>query len=82
MRATIKICAKENRKMLCVPTQSLIFDKNKNFVMIFKDSAHIDTREVDIFRQVGDLTFIANGIDEHDKVITENQLLIYDALND
>lgn len=82
MRASIKLSYLENNQMLTVPSQAIIFDKSKNFVMIFKDRNNIETRPVSVFRQVGDLTFISSGIKEGEKVITENQLLIYDALND
>jgi membrane fusion protein, heavy metal efflux system len=37
---------------------------------------------VEVFRQVGDVTYITSGLAIGEKVITENQLLIYDALND
>jgi cobalt-zinc-cadmium efflux system membrane fusion protein len=50
--------------------------------MIYKDRFNIDTRKVEIYRQVGDLTYISSGLKEGENVITHNQLLIYDALND
>lgn len=82
MRATIKLSYTENTSMISIPSQSVIFDKSKNYVMVFKDRNNIETRQVEVFRQVGNITFIKNGLNEGEKVITENQLLIYDALND
>jgi cobalt-zinc-cadmium efflux system membrane fusion protein len=82
MRATIKLSYNEDKKMIVVPSRAIIFDKSKSFVMIFKDRNNIETRQVEVFRQVGDQTFLLSGITEGEKVITENQLLIYDALND
>ncbi|MFC3809230.1 efflux RND transporter periplasmic adaptor subunit [Lacihabitans lacunae] len=82
MRATIKLSYNENTSMISVPSQAVIFDKSKSYVMIFKDRNNIETRQVEVFRQVGDVTYITSGLAIGEKVITENQLLIYDALND
>jgi cobalt-zinc-cadmium efflux system membrane fusion protein len=82
MRATIKLSYEEDRQMIAIPSKAVIFDKSKNFVMIFKDRNNIETRQVEVFRQVGEITYISSGLQEGEKVITENQLLIYDALND
>jgi cobalt-zinc-cadmium efflux system membrane fusion protein len=81
MRATIKLYYTEATTMLAIPTQALVFDKSKSFVMIFKDKDNIETRQVNVFRQVGNVTYIASGLKEGENIITENQLLIYDALN-
>lgn len=82
MRATIKLSYTEDKSMITVPSTAIIFDKSKNFVMIFNDRNNIETRQVEVFRQVSGTAFIAAGLKEGEKVITENQLLIYDALND
>jgi len=82
MNASIKLSFNENESMLSVPSSAIIFDKSKNFVMIFKDRNNIETRQVEVYRQVGDITYISSGLKENEKVITNNQLFIYDALND
>ena len=82
MRATIKVSYTENKKMIAIPSAAIVFDKSKNFVMIFKDRNNIETRQVEVFRQVGETSYITSGLNEGEKVLTTNQLLIYDALND
>jgi cobalt-zinc-cadmium efflux system membrane fusion protein len=82
MKATVKISNTQKEKMLAVPSSAVIFDKSRNFVMIYKDRSNIETRKVDVYRQVGDLTYISSGLREGENVINHNQLLIYDALND
>lgn len=81
MNATIKLSFNENQSMIAVPSKSIIFDKSKNFVMLFKNRNSIETKQVEVFRQVGETTYISSGIEENEKVITNNQLFIYDALN-
>lgn len=81
-KASITVSYTENKSMIGIPSKALIFDDNKNFVMIYKDRKNIETRPVEIYRQVNDTTYIASGLKEGEKVITRNQLLFYDALND
>lgn len=82
MRATIKLSYEEEKRMMAIPSKAVIFDKSKSYVMIFKDRNNITTRQIEVFRQVGNSTYLISGVQEGEKVITENQLLIYDALND
>lgn len=82
MRATIKLSYQEQGEMLAIPSRALIFDKSKMYVMIFKDRNNIETRDVEVFRQLGDTAYIQSGLSLGERVITENQLTIYDALND
>ncbi|HWJ89550.1 MAG TPA: efflux RND transporter periplasmic adaptor subunit, partial [Flavisolibacter sp.] len=68
--------------MPSVPSESVIFDKDKSFVMVYKDRCHIETREVEVFKTNGGITYIKSGLSEGEKVIARYQLLVYDALND
>lgn len=82
MNANIKLSYNENESMIAIPSNAIVFDKSKNFVMIFKDRHNIETRQVEVYRVVGDTTYISSGLKENEKVITNNQLFIYRALND
>jgi membrane fusion protein, heavy metal efflux system len=82
MRATIKLSYNEDKEMISIPANAVIFDKSKSFVLIFKDRNTIETRHIEVYRQVGDISFVSSGLKIGEKVITVNQLLIYDALND
>lgn len=82
MNATVMLAFDEGGAMPSIPARALIFDKSKQYVMVYHDRKHIDTREVTVFRSQGDLAYISNGLQPGEKVITQAQLLIYDALND
>jgi cobalt-zinc-cadmium efflux system membrane fusion protein len=69
-------------KMPSIPAAAVIFDKNKNFVMVYKNNCDIETREVEIYQTIGDRVFIKKGLAEGEKVISKYQLLVYDAIND
>lgn len=82
MNASVTLAFQEAGSLPTVPTSALIFDKSKQFVMVFHDRQHIDTREVQVHRSQGDIAYIRSGLKPGEKVITQSQLLIYDALND
>ena len=82
MNCTVAVDYSENKKMATVPSSAIIFDKNKFWVMVFKDKNHIETRRVEVYRQLDQLTYVKSGLTENETVISENGLLIYDALND
>ncbi|MFB9108331.1 efflux RND transporter periplasmic adaptor subunit [Flavobacterium gyeonganense] len=82
MNANIKLSFKEDKSMIAIPSDAIVFDKSKNFVMIFKDRHNIETRQVEVYRVVGKIAYISSGLKENEKVITNNQLFIYRALNE
>lgn len=82
MNATVTLRFKEDKQLIAIPSSSVIFDKSKSWVMVYKDRKHIETRQVEVYRQLGNITYIASGLTEAEKVVSKNNLLIYDALND
>lgn len=82
MNATVKIRYKEGMQLPTIPSESVIFDKNKNWVMVFHSRTNIETRLVEVHRQIGNQTYILSGLKPGEKVISKSGLLIYDALND
>jgi len=82
MFAQINIMYNDNVSRLpAIPSQAVIFDKNRNFVMVYKDKCNIETREIEIFETAGNTTYIKSGLKEGEKIITKYQLLVFDALN-
>ena len=69
-------------RMPAIPSEAIIFDKNKNYVMVYKDNCNIETREIEILEVAGKTTCIKSGLQLGEKVISKYQLLVYDALND
>jgi len=68
-------------RLVTVPSNSLIFDKNKNFVLVYHDPRHIETREVQVAQNADGKAYIAGGLKVGDVVMVKNQLLVYNALN-
>lgn len=82
MNATVTVRYEEDAEMAAIPASAVIFDKSRNWVMVFKDRNNIETRKVKVYRQVGDVAYVSEGLAPGEKVISKNGLLVYDALND
>jgi cobalt-zinc-cadmium efflux system membrane fusion protein len=60
----------------------VIFDKNKNFVMVYRSRTDVETREVGVYRNVGATAYLNSGLRAGETVISQYHLLVYDALNE
>lgn len=72
----------KSNQLPAIPAKAIIFDKNKNYVMVYKDKCDIETREIEISETVGETAYIKSGLQPGEKVISQYQLMVYDALND
>ena len=82
MHATVFLNFEESNKMQAIPSQAIIFDRSKNWVMVFHGRSKIETRAVEIYRSLANRTYISSGLKDGDVIISKNQLLVYNALND
>ncbi len=82
MFTKIIINDKEDKKALVIPSKALVFDGGKNYVIIYKDNYHVKVKEVDILKTVGEKTYLREGVNPGDLVISKNQLLLYNSLSE
>lgn len=82
MNATVTVYYADDKKFVSVPSEALVFDKSKNFVMVYKSKDNIETREVTVYRALDKTTYLSAGLKEGEKVMVKGNLLIYDAIND
>ena len=81
MYASITVADKENAKCLSVPSQALIFDHSQYYVLVYNSKTDIKITPVQVLNTVGDRTYIASGVNNGDKVVGSQAILIYNALN-
>ena len=82
MYAQVRLKDVDKAQMLEISAKAVVFDKDRNFVMVYRDRSHIETRPVEISKTVGDRSYIKSGLKPGDVVIAKEQLLVYDELND
>ncbi|MBW7891178.1 MAG: efflux RND transporter periplasmic adaptor subunit [Chitinophagaceae bacterium] len=82
MAATVYLHYQEPLTLPSVPAEAVVFDKSRNYLMIFHRQDSIETRMVEPERTTRGKTYITSGLAAGEKVIVKNALLIYDAIND
>ncbi|PQA54405.1 efflux RND transporter periplasmic adaptor subunit [Siphonobacter curvatus] len=66
---------------IAIPGNALVFDKSRNFVVVVNRQNQPVVREVTIFKTIGDTVYLNSGLQAGDRIVTKNQLLIYNALD-
>lgn len=82
MFATILVHHETDDTKLAVPANCVIFDNNKNYVVLYHDKCHIEIREVKVSDTVKGFTYIDGGLLKGDVVVSKYQLLAYNAFKD
>jgi len=80
MFTNVVITNNENRQSVSVPAKAIVFDSSKNYVVVYNDKCDMKVREVSIIKTVDDITYIASGLKPGDRVVSKNQLLLYDQI--
>jgi len=70
----------QNTEAASIPTSAIVFDDNQNFVIVYKSDCELEIRRVEILARGNGTVFITEGIGVNEKVVTKNQLLIYEQL--
>lgn len=81
MFANVTLDTRLNQQAICVPEQTLIFNDNQYYVLLYKNRSDIEIKPVRIISIVGGKAFISAGINSGDAIIGSQALLIYQALN-
>jgi cobalt-zinc-cadmium efflux system membrane fusion protein len=80
MFARVIVSNKENRKALSIPSSALINQNGKNYVVVYKSNTEMRIAEVSILSTKSDRTYLLGGLQSGDKIITRNQLLVFQQL--
>lgn len=71
----------ENRnKCISIPSDALIFDNNRYFVVVEESAGKFISKEVVLQGHNNKTSYIASGLNEGENIIVKNQLLIYSDL--
>jgi len=82
MFANIIVENKEGRKAVMVPSDGVLSDNGKNFVIIYHDKCNLELREIVVLKSTGGHDFIGSGIKEGEQIIGQNQVLLFNALKE
>lgn len=82
MFANIRISNTEGKTMIAVPASAVVNDNQKNYVVVFVNNDDVSIREVTVAKTINGFAYISSGVQEKERVITQNQILIYKKLQD
>jgi membrane fusion protein, heavy metal efflux system len=81
MFASVVVNTTENIRSISIPSRALIFDHSQYYVLVYKSPSDISIRPVQVLNTVGDRSYISEGLNEGEKLIGTQALLIYQELN-
>lgn len=80
MSVVIKLKNKTHHEFVAIPSDALIFDNDKYYVVVEVSPGDFKTSEVILQGHNDKTTYIASGLSEGESVVIKNQLLIYSGL--
>jgi membrane fusion protein, heavy metal efflux system len=80
MFATVTVQQIDDNNMMAIPANSVIFDRNQYWVLVYKGKCDIQIRKIDIATTNTKYTYVRSGVKLGEKIINNRQLLIYNAL--
>jgi cobalt-zinc-cadmium efflux system membrane fusion protein len=80
MYANVVVRYSEPLNMISIPASALIFDNSNNYVLIYEGNKKFKVQKIDLYKTLGTTAYVRSGITEGQKVVSSNQLLIYNAL--
>ena len=82
MFANIMIKAKSGEDLPVVNTNALVFDKDKNYVIVVDGKAKVHIQPVVVAKTVEDRAYIRSGLKPGDRIIASRQVYLYESLKD
>lgn len=80
MYANVVVNYAEPERMITIASSALVFDNSNNYVLVYTGGKNFTVKKVDLYKTIGAKAYIRNGLNEGDRIVTNNQLLIYNAL--
>jgi len=80
MSVVVKLKNETQQDFLSIPTDALIFDNDRYFVVIASSDRQFEIREIQLQGHYRQHSYIRSGLSVNDNVVIKNQLLIYSEL--
>ena len=80
MYANVVVNYAEPLTMVTISASAIIFDNSNNYVLIYQGNKKFKVQKIDLYKTIGNKAYVRSGVEENARVVTGNQLLIYNAL--
>ena len=82
MFANIKIKAASGESLPVINTRCLVFDNDRNYVLVVDGKAHVRIQPVEIAKKIEDRAYIKSGLNPGDRIVASRQVFLYESLKD
>lgn len=80
MMSTVKISTSSGNDLPVVNSRGIIFDEDKNYVLVLESNNKPRIQQVEVGRKTADKTYISKGLNAGDRIIASKQVFIYESL--
>lgn len=80
MFANVVISNEEAKTALSIPTSAVVTDNGKNFAVVYNTNYDVKVKPIQVLKVEGDTTYISGGLQAGERLISQNQLLVYNAI--
>jgi len=80
MLGTVKVSANVGVNLPVVNARAVVFDENKNYLIVLGSDNKIRIQEIEIGRKTADQVFISKGVKAGDRVIASKQVFLFENL--
>jgi cobalt-zinc-cadmium efflux system membrane fusion protein len=70
----------EQSKAVSIPSDAMVFESGKNYVVIYKGKCDLKLVEVRVLKMENNRAYISSGLNAGDIIISKNQVLFYNAI--
>ncbi|WP_295767408.1 efflux RND transporter periplasmic adaptor subunit [uncultured Mucilaginibacter sp.] len=82
MFTNVLVTNAEASQAVSITNDAVIFDSGKNYVVVYNSKCDLQVREVNVIKTLDNVAYLSSGLKPGDKVISKNQLLLYNALTE
>jgi len=82
MFANVKIHAKSGANLPAISTNDIVFDNNKNYVIVIDGPAKVHIQPIEIAKRVEDVAYISKGLAAGQRLVASRQVYLYESLKD
>jgi len=82
MFANVMIKAKSGETLPFISSNALVFDNDKNYVIVIDGKAKVHIQPIKIAKTVEDRAYISDGLKPGDRIVASRQVYLYESLKD
>jgi cobalt-zinc-cadmium efflux system membrane fusion protein len=82
MFTNVKIQAKSGMNLPAINTNAIVFDNNKNYVVVIDGPAKVHIQPIEIAKRVEDVAYISKGLKPGQRIVASRQVYLYESLKD